>query len=174
MTTLPPRCASIIYFTRLSGGSYLPPTARRLCALSLISSLRHQARGLFPLQIITMPIYEYECPKCGTVFEEWGKATESHQEEPCPKCGTLSPRVISRTSFVLKGDGWYVSDYGYRKGITEDGGAATQAPAVAADTKPAVKKSEVPATQPEKAAPPSAARTAETKAAAKPATATQP
>jgi hypothetical protein len=28
---------------------------------------------------------------------------------------------MSQTSFVLKGDGWYVSDYGYRKGIKEDG-----------------------------------------------------
>lgn len=110
-----------------------------------------------------MPIYEYECPKCGTEFEEWGKASDSHKQVPCPKCGALSPRVISRTSFVLKGDGWYVSDYGYRKGITEDGGGEGKVPAVSADTKPAVKSEGLPAKTAEKAAPPS-----KSKGAAKP------
>ena len=84
-----------------------------------------------------MPIYEYQCPKCGNIFEEWAKASESHKEEPCPKCGTPSPRIISRTSFVLKGDGWYVSDYGYRKGITEDGGTGAAVPAPGTPTTPA-------------------------------------
>ena len=84
-----------------------------------------------------MPIYEYQCPKCGNIFEEWAKASEAHKEEPCPRCGTPSPRIISRTSFVLKGDGWYVSDYGYRKGITEDGGAGAAVPAPGKPTTPA-------------------------------------
>lgn len=84
-----------------------------------------------------MPIYEYQCPKCGRVFEEWVKASEAHREEPCPDCGTPSPRIISRTSFVLKGDGWYVSDYGYRKGITEDGGSGASVPAASTPTTPA-------------------------------------
>lgn len=84
-----------------------------------------------------MPIYEYECPKCGNVFEEWVKSSESHEDKPCPKCGTPSPRIVSRTSFVLKGDGWYVSDYGYRKGITEDGGSGAGAPARSTPVTPA-------------------------------------
>lgn len=84
-----------------------------------------------------MPIYEYECPKCGNVFEEWGKAADSHKDEPCPKCGAPSPRIISRTSFVLKGDGWYVSDYGYRKGISEDSGGKADVPLPATPNKPA-------------------------------------
>lgn len=84
-----------------------------------------------------MPIYEYECPSCGNVFEEWGKAAESHKEEPCPKCGTPSKRVISRTSFVLKGDGWYVSDYGYRKGIKDDAGGKADVPLPAQPVAPA-------------------------------------
>lgn len=88
-----------------------------------------------------MPIYEYQCPKCGHVFEEWGKASESHKEEPCPVCGAPSPRVISRTSFVLKGDGWYVSDYGYRKGITDDGGAGASPP-VKSDAKAPAKQAD--------------------------------
>lgn len=84
-----------------------------------------------------MPIYEYQCPNCGRVFEEWVKSSEAHKEEPCPDCGTSSPRIISRTSFVLKGDGWYVSDYGYRKGITEDGGKSADVPAKAQPVAPA-------------------------------------
>lgn len=84
-----------------------------------------------------MPIYEYQCPKCGRVFEEWVKASEAHKEEPCPDCGAPSKRIMSRTSFVLKGDGWYVSDYGYRKGITDDGGAGAEAPVPAQPVTPA-------------------------------------
>ena len=38
----------------------------------------------------------------------------------CPDCGTESPRIISETSFVLRGGGWYVTDYGYRKGIKDE------------------------------------------------------
>ena len=67
-----------------------------------------------------MPIYEYQCPQCGRVFEEWVKLSDAHEEMPCPDCGADAPRLISHTSFVLKGGGWYVTDYGYRKGIKDD------------------------------------------------------
>ncbi|MEE8408432.1 MAG: zinc ribbon domain-containing protein, partial [Myxococcota bacterium] len=57
-----------------------------------------------------MPIYEYECEKCGEVFEVFQKVSD-----PPPKshsCGSRKVRrLISRTSFVLKGTGWYVTDY---------------------------------------------------------------
>lgn len=84
-----------------------------------------------------MPIYEFECPKCKKVFEEWTKSSDAHKTEPCPVCGTPSKRIMSRTSFVLKGDGWYVSDYGYRKGITEEGGAGASPPAKSSPVTPA-------------------------------------
>ena len=71
-----------------------------------------------------MPIYEYQCPKCQHVFEEMVSLSQTHGEEPCPLCGAPSPRMISHTSFVLKGGGWYVSDYGYRKGIKEEGSSS--------------------------------------------------
>ena len=70
-----------------------------------------------------MPIYEYQCPKCHSIFEEWVKISEAHGQEPCPECGALSPRLISHTSFVLKGGGWYVTDYGYRKGVKDEDSA---------------------------------------------------
>ena len=82
-----------------------------------------------------MPIYEYRCPQCGHVFEEMVSLSQAHGEEACPRCGTASPRMISHTSFVLKGGGWYVSDYGYRKGIKEEGASSspTVSPAAGGD-----------------------------------------
>lgn len=67
-----------------------------------------------------MPIYEYLCPACQKVFEEWTTVSEAHADKPCPVCGAASSRVLSNTSFVLKGAGWYVSDYGYRKGVKDE------------------------------------------------------
>ncbi len=58
-----------------------------------------------------MPIYEYECEKCGEVFEEWQKDFKD-REVKCPKCNSPARRLISHTSFILKGSGWYVTDYG--------------------------------------------------------------
>jgi putative FmdB family regulatory protein len=62
-----------------------------------------------------MPIYEYECQACGHRFEEWQKMAD----EPikvCPKC--TAPKVeklISHTSFQLKGGGWYSDLYSSAK-----------------------------------------------------------
>lgn len=86
-----------------------------------------------------MPIYEYQCPECANIFEEWAKASEMQEQAPCPLCQTPSERIISHTAFVLKGGGWYVTDYGYRKNISEDSaaagsaGSAAQVPAAAAN-----------------------------------------
>ncbi|GAB1255140.1 FmdB family zinc ribbon protein [Desulfovibrio falkowii] len=66
------------------------------------------------------------------------KSPSDQGEEPCPKCGAASPRIMSQTSFVLKGGGWYVDDYGYRKGIKEEGGASSSpSPAEASPAAPA-------------------------------------
>jgi len=57
-----------------------------------------------------MPIYEYECPNCGKHYE----IIQKFSDEPlnrCPECGGHLHKLISRTSFVLKGTGWYVTDY---------------------------------------------------------------
>jgi len=58
-----------------------------------------------------MPIYEYQCPKCQTVFEEWQSGFEDREME-CPECGESSKRLISHTAFHLKGGGWYADGYG--------------------------------------------------------------
>ncbi|MEG2172280.1 MAG: zinc ribbon domain-containing protein [Desulfovibrionaceae bacterium] len=79
-----------------------------------------------------MPIYEYQCPECANIFEEWSKASEMKEVMPCPLCQTPSERIISHTAFVLKGGGWYVTDYGYRKNISEDSATAGSAGSAAA------------------------------------------
>ena len=63
-----------------------------------------------------MPIYEYRCPDCHQVFEEWCKQVEdSSVTHACPVCSTQAKRLISNTSFALKGEGWYVTEYGSHK-----------------------------------------------------------
>lgn len=62
-----------------------------------------------------MPIYEYHCDACDHDFEEWHKHADDIQHVPCPECKSDAHRVISNTSFQLKGGGWYVTEYGNRK-----------------------------------------------------------
>jgi len=61
-----------------------------------------------------MPIYEYRCQSCGKELE----VTQRITEDPlslCPSCGGRLQRLISNTGFILKGTGWYATDYA-RKG----------------------------------------------------------
>jgi putative FmdB family regulatory protein len=60
-----------------------------------------------------MPIYEYQCQKCGT-FEVTQRITEKALAK-CPTCKSKVRKLISNTSFQLKGTGWYITDYA-RKG----------------------------------------------------------
>lgn len=57
-----------------------------------------------------MPIYEYQCDSCGAQRELFVRSTDA----PLPKCLDCRKkmrRVISQTAFILKGSGWYVTDY---------------------------------------------------------------
>lgn len=57
-----------------------------------------------------MPIYEYECTKCGNVEE----ALQKFSDKPLTRCrhckGKLT-KLVSQSTFHLKGSGWYVTDY---------------------------------------------------------------
>jgi len=58
-----------------------------------------------------MPIYEYKCKKCGYIFEQLQKISEKPLRT-CPKCKKSGlAKLISNTSFQLKGAGWYVTDF---------------------------------------------------------------
>lgn len=117
-----------------------------------------------------MPIYEYQCPKCQHVFEEWLKASEMTETCACPQCGGMAHHIMSHTSFVLKGGGWYVDDYGYRKGVKDgaDAGSAHKAnSADAANVAPAESTaSAAPAAGEAPAAPAPAAKAAASEAPA--------
>lgn len=57
-----------------------------------------------------MPMYEYACPDCGYQFE----ARQKFSDQPltkCPECGGKIQKLISQTSFALKGSGWYSEGY---------------------------------------------------------------
>lgn len=57
-----------------------------------------------------MPIYEYECTRCGSIEE----ALQKFSDKPLTKCrhcrGKLT-KLVSQSTFHLKGSGWYVTDY---------------------------------------------------------------
>jgi len=58
-----------------------------------------------------MPIYEYRCEACGHEFEVMQKISDKPVRK-CESCGRQkAKRIISQTSFVLKGGGWYATDY---------------------------------------------------------------
>lgn len=61
-----------------------------------------------------MPIYEYECPDCGP-FERMQKFSDPPVKR-CPKCKAKVTKLISNTSFQLKGSGWYLTDYARKNG----------------------------------------------------------
>ena len=56
-----------------------------------------------------MPIYEYQCQTCGEVTEKLQKFSD----DPLRTCGCGGnlEKLVSRSSFQLKGSGWYVTDY---------------------------------------------------------------
>ena len=57
-----------------------------------------------------MPIYEYQCTKCGNVKEILQKFSDE-AETTCSKCDGNLQKIISQSTFHLKGSGWYVTDY---------------------------------------------------------------
>ena len=57
-----------------------------------------------------MPTYEYECPRCPRVFEVKQRITEPALVT-CEVCGGPIHRLLSAAPFILKGEGWYVTDY---------------------------------------------------------------
>lgn len=64
-----------------------------------------------------MPIYEYECEKCHEISE----ALQHFSDPPlttCEKCGGPLHKLISKSSFHLKGSGWYADGYGSSSGST--------------------------------------------------------
>ena len=88
-----------------------------------------------------MPIYEYQCPDCGYRFEQLQKISD----EPirvCPNCSEQHlKKLVSQTSFVLKGGGWYKDHYGLKGGDGKsDSGTAKEAAPASSDKPAATEK----------------------------------
>ena len=84
-----------------------------------------------------MPIYEYKCKKCGKEYELFQRITEPALTS-CKFCKGPTKKLISRTTFHLKGSGWYVTDYGGNKApATETKSEEKSSVASTTDTTPA-------------------------------------
>ena len=57
-----------------------------------------------------MPIYEYECSNCGCIKEVWQHFSDKPLTK-CELCAGKMRKLISQSTFHLKGSGWYVTDY---------------------------------------------------------------
>lgn len=57
-----------------------------------------------------MPLYEYQCKKCGHLFEKIQRFSDKPVKK-CPECGGTVEQTISAPAVQFKGSGWYVTDY---------------------------------------------------------------
>lgn len=70
-----------------------------------------------------MPIYEYRCTRCGAVSEVLQRVSEPPKRK-CLDCSGRLEKLISRTSFHLKGGGWFAEGYANGAGKPESKGDA--------------------------------------------------
>jgi putative FmdB family regulatory protein len=57
-----------------------------------------------------MPLYEYQCKKCGHRFERIQRFSDPLVKK-CPECGGKVEQLLSAPAVQFKGSGWYVTDY---------------------------------------------------------------
>ena len=59
-----------------------------------------------------MPIYEYRCRSCNSVFEKFASISNFSREVDCPACGDIAELKISGgTGLIFKGSDFYITDY---------------------------------------------------------------
>jgi putative FmdB family regulatory protein len=115
-----------------------------------------------------MPIYEYQCQKCDGVFEVM-QSISAKPLKTCPSdgCSGKVQRLVSASGFILKGSGWYATDYpsearkqGWESEQKQTGGDQPAQPAADAgkEAPAATAAKEKPAAKPAKAAKPRAAK----------------
>lgn len=80
-----------------------------------------------------MPIYEYQCTACNERREYLQKFNDDPVTE-CPICGGTMKRLISNSSFILKGTGWYITDYA-RKNSGNGGNGSSSSSEKKSDSK---------------------------------------
>jgi putative FmdB family regulatory protein len=83
--------------------------------LDSISKARYLLRPERVVEDNRVPLYEYQCTKCGHQFEMIQKFSDSPKTK-CPKCGGRLEKLVSAPAIQFKGSGWYVTDYGKGSG----------------------------------------------------------
>jgi len=95
-----------------------------------------------------MPLYEYQCSKCGHLFEKIQKFSDRPIRK-CPECGSRVEKTISAPAVQFKGSGWYVTDYAKKSNVpatsSDSGGKDSK------ESKKEEKKAETPAKDSKKA-----------------------
>jgi putative FmdB family regulatory protein len=71
-----------------------------------------------------VPLYEYECQKCGRRTEKIESVAGPHLKK-CPHCGGKVERAITAPAIQFKGTGWYVTDYAGKSAAKEVAGTET-------------------------------------------------
>jgi putative FmdB family regulatory protein len=84
-----------------------------------------------------MPLYEYQCKKCGHLFEKIQKFSDKLIKK-CPECGGRVEQTISAPAVQFKGSGWYVTDYAKKSQSSASSDSGTDSK----ETKKDEKKSE--------------------------------
>jgi putative FmdB family regulatory protein len=75
-----------------------------------------------------VPIYEYQCTKCGEVFEAFQKITDAPLSQ-CKFCKSKVEKLFSQSTFHLKGSGWYLTDYARKNSSSSGEKPKTDSPA---------------------------------------------
>ena len=86
-----------------------------------------------------LPLYEYECPKCGT-FELVRKFSDAPLES-CPTCARPVEKLASAPAIQFKGTGWYITDYARKSSGVEGGKEAKDKAKDKAEAKAEAKES---------------------------------
>jgi len=108
-----------------------------------------------------VPTYEYECPKCPRVYEVRQRITEPALTT-CDRCGGPIHRLLSATPFILKGAGWYVTDYPSESRKQASKAESSSSESASTASTGAAEKSSTPASTPsEKAKPAEKSKPAE-------------
>ena len=88
-----------------------------------------------------MPLYEYECQKCGNRFELI-QGYDAAETQKCPKCGGKAARVLAPPAIQFKGSGWYVTDYAGKSASATSGTSSEGATALKSSSDGGEKSSE--------------------------------
>ena len=92
-----------------------------------------------------MPLYEYQCKKCGHRFERI-QSFSAEDEKECPVCHGEVVKLISTPARAqFKGSGFYTTDYGAKPPASDGGSSSSASPSSASSEKPSASKPESPA-----------------------------